>query len=80
MYGTTYNSYTCRYGKGTIPRLNRVIFAYGRLTGFQSVGWPSNIGWLTALLRTGNEISYREDVLTALLNDDPKFMVLNKII
>jgi NADPH-dependent 2,4-dienoyl-CoA reductase/sulfur reductase-like enzyme len=74
-----YKSYTRRYGKGNIKNINRVIFADGKFTGFQSVGWPANIGWLTSMLQAGQDIPDSAEIRDVLLDDNlkcnPKMLV-----
>jgi nitrite reductase (NADH) large subunit len=64
--------YRRRYGGEKNPMMNKVLTADDKFTGFQSVGWPANIGWLIAKLRAGETVPDDEVVRSSLLNDNLK--------
>jgi NADPH-dependent 2,4-dienoyl-CoA reductase/sulfur reductase-like enzyme len=74
-YGKNWRVTTRKFGKTKTQFLNKAMFANGKLTGFQSIGWPTNIGWILSKLRTGDEIPDNESVTKSLLNDSLKFKV-----
>jgi NADPH-dependent 2,4-dienoyl-CoA reductase/sulfur reductase-like enzyme len=71
-YGKSLKVYRRRYGGEKKPMMNKVLSVEGKFTGFQSVGWPANIGWLIAKLRAGETVPDDEIVRSSLLNDNLK--------
>lgn len=71
-FGKNWKAYTRVYGKGKVPKLNRAIFAEGKITGFQAIGKAVDVGWLTTMLRSGVTVPDNEHVRNALLNDNLK--------